>query len=175
MLRKRGRAAERRITYDLILMGGVNGGQVQSGSRMIELLRCKMIERRSRGAPLEMSKSNLRGRRRMQRVSSESCWRRGLPGTTVRGLTARCSEINGHGRRLCEKDAPESCRTSWGAHDDRRGVSAAMGSKVSGESYDCSAPLLPVFELRMPRSAGLAPTRPSNSAHEHTRSTLRAF
>ena len=46
MLRKRGRAAERRITYDLILMGGVNGGQVQSGSRMIELLRCKMIERR---------------------------------------------------------------------------------------------------------------------------------
>ena len=96
---------------------------------------------------------NLRGRRRMQRVSSESCWRRGLPGTTVRGLTARCSEINGHGRWLCEKDAPESCRTSWSAHDDRRGVSAAMGSKVSGESYDCSAPLLPVFELRMRRCA----------------------
>ena len=27
-------------------MGGVNGGQVQSGLRIIELLRCKMIERR---------------------------------------------------------------------------------------------------------------------------------
>ena len=132
---------------------------MQCGSRMFELLRCKMIERRSRGALLEMSKSKLRGRRRMQRVSSESCWRHGLPGTTVRGLTARCSEMSGHGRRLCEKDAPQSCRTSWSADDDRRGVLRAMRSCMRSEMVGFAAPLLPVFELHMRRSAGLAPRR----------------
>ena len=90
-----------------------------------------------------------------QRVSSGSCWRRSLPGTTVRGLTARCSEINGHGRRLCEKDAPQSCRTSWSADDDRRGVLRAMGSCMSGEMVGFAAPLLPVSELRMPRSGSV--------------------
>ena len=128
-----------------------------------------------RGAPLEMSKSNLRWRRGMQQVSAESWCRRGLLGYDGRGLTAMCSEkVIGHGRRDARTMRRTAC-SSWGAHDDRRGVSAAMGSKVSGESADCSAPLLPVFELRMRRSAGLAPTRPSNLRHRQTRSTLKGF
>ena len=56
-----------------------------------------------------------------------------------------CSEkVIGHGRRDARTMRRTAC-SSWGAHDDRRGVSAAMGSKVSGESVGFAAPLLPVF------------------------------
>ena len=43
---------------------------------------------------------------------------------------------------------------------------------MRSEMVGFAAPLLPVFELRMRRSAGLAPTRPSNLRDEHSRSTL---